>query len=153
MGLLNNILSKLRKDKNPLTKEEKELLEKLKSCTMTDGVHTYYTRFIKGRQNESYENTKKLLIRNIILAEEADKDKENPHRRLFYYGNLSIIYDEENNEIVWVKNYKSCKGVKINKDKKLWLNEELGTMDRKMDSTYNIENKYYIIGIDLAKEC
>lgn len=151
MGLLNNILSKLRKDKNPLTKEEKELLEKLKTCTITDGVHTYYTRFIKGRQGESCENTRKLLIRNIILAEEADKDKKNPYRRLFYYGNLSIIYDEENNEIVWVKNYKSCKGVRIDKNKKIWLNEELGIMDRKSDNTYKTEN--YVIGIDLAREC
>jgi hypothetical protein len=116
-----------------LTKSEKELLHKLKNVVVSERVYNFYKTKLKNNQNDSMEICRKKLIRNILLAERTPVRKERKERHLFYMGNLSILYDEILNEIVWIDNKEGYYPCYIDNEKKEWLNRELGI------NTYKIE--------------
>jgi hypothetical protein len=110
---------------SPLTKEERKLLKKIKSATINKKVYTYYKNSIKNNENDTKEQARKKLIRNIVLAKKVDKI-ENGNKNLFLFGNLNILYLEKTNEIVWLENKIGSFHFRVNHRKKNWLNKYLG---------------------------
>lgn len=109
----------------PLTKEERRLLNKLKNVIVSERVYNHYITHIKNNENDTYEIARKKLIRNIILSDWQPINKNRIERRLFNYGNLSILWDENLNEIVWLDNKVGRYSFYVDQDKKKWINKEL----------------------------
>lgn len=134
--LLNKFEMLLNKD--VLDYKEKELFKKVKDLKLSERVHWYYNTYIQ--EIEDLEVVRKRLIRNIMLSKEGDIREDRPERRIFYYGNLAIIVDFYENEIVWIRNYYGklkVNGIEIeeftyDQSKREYLNRILGLRE-----TYN----------------
>ena len=89
----------------------KKRYELFKEIELTKGAYKKYRRAFKRNDNLDKETIRKNMIRNLIVASEmADKAKGN--RRVFRFGNMQIIMNDQTiidliplapKKILWVK--------------------------------------------------
>lgn len=97
--------------KNSLISLVKKRYELFKDIELTKGAYKKYRRAFKRNDNLDKETIRKNMIRNLIVASEmAGKEKGN--RRVFRFGNMQIIMDDQTiidliplapKTILWVK--------------------------------------------------
>jgi hypothetical protein len=71
---------------------------------VTKQVEKYYRKHVKGNRNKTTEEIRLKLSRDIILAKEVLPNKNN--KKLFLYGYLEILLNENEGTIVWIRNNK-----------------------------------------------
>ena len=87
-----------------VTVEELDAIQYLAGFKLTEKAYMDYISTIKYGRNIDYDLAKKKIVRNILLSREAHENKVNKCKRLFYYGNLSIMINEEEKTICFIKN-------------------------------------------------
>lgn len=98
----------------------------MKLYKLSKNAYEYYKNNVKGNENITYMMCRRKLTRNILLASECPIKN---NRRLFYYGNLSIIVNNKN-QIVWIQNYHDRKqDFKVDKERYEELNKKLRIND------------------------
>lgn len=95
---------------------------------ITKGAYSFYTKYVKNNQNETWLHVRKKMTRNWIMGEfvKEDSDEEYEHR---IYGNLHMWLHKKDNRIVWLNNIRGVKtNFYIDMDKKAELEKELGLL-------------------------
>lgn len=95
----------------------------IKLLNLTDKVFNTYVNTVKGRNNTSFKEVRKILTRNMLLAHKADS--EGYRGQMYQYGRLWFVVIGD--KVVWLKNH--CHKPKgWVKDNELYnlLNKELG---------------------------
>lgn len=109
--------------------EETKLLE------ITNKVYGTYLQTVKDRERTSWQDARKILTRNMLLAHKADSTDYKG--QMYQYGRLWFVVID--NTVVWIRNYcDTPRGWKKDNELYEWLNEELG-----IESTHNNNKEKY----------
>jgi len=115
-----------------LTIQEIEDIQYLDGFSLTEKAYMDYISTIKDCSNINYEDAKKKIIRNLLLSNEAHTNRVEKHKRLYYYGNLSIGLNTREMSIYFIKNYiQTDYKFKLDIEKRRVLNVIMGIKEDK----------------------
>jgi hypothetical protein len=110
-----------------ITVEDMENIQYLDGFSLPNRVYRAYIGLTKGNENTKYNDARKKLIRNIMLSYEAPVKERLEHKRVFYYGNLLIQLNMEENSICYVQNNLGIHcNFRLDKEKRKALNYIMG---------------------------
>ena len=94
-------------------------------------AYEYYIKTVKGRENCTQEEARKVLTRNIILSIDTMEDMVEEFQlcKVFQYGNLSIKINELKSKIIGVRNHYTYNEFVVDLEYKEFLNKKLGIID------------------------
>jgi hypothetical protein len=98
-------------------------MDDIKILKFKGNTFTYYQTHVKGNEKVTYDQARRKMTRNMMLAYKTDS--EGYPGQMYQYGSLWFVVNTKN-QIVWIKNY--CflpEGWKVNKIKYLKLNKQL----------------------------
>ncbi|GCD10410.1 hypothetical protein [Clostridium tagluense] len=106
-----------------VTIEDIGIIQELWQYAFPNRVYAVYKSITRKNSETTYLQAKKKLIRDILLSNEAPIIKGSEHRRIFYYGNLTIEIDVVKRSICYIANDKGKFRFTLNKEKRAVLNE------------------------------
>jgi len=87
-------------------------------------AYIHYIEHTKNRENTDFETARKVLTRNVLLAQVDER-----YGSVYNYGNLQIGISYEN-KITYIRNHFGYNtNFKIDTEYKEWLNNKLGIVD------------------------